>query len=294
MCRWFAFATIILAFCQISLVQAVETQVRYFQTDYRYEYRIKLLDLALSKTTKEFGDYELVGVNNNLTHGRGSALLQQGKGLDIAFFATNREREQKFLPIRIPILQGILGYRVLLVHKDNQHDFSKIETLEQLRKRYVAGFGEHWADMAILHSNNIPVMGVTKYELLFAMLNAKRFDYFPRGINEAWVEIEKYKHQFESMVVAKNIALYYPYYVYFFVSKNNYELASRVKKGLEIALEDGSFKALFLEYNQGVVDLAILNKRRIFLLNNPFLPNEKITPELSWWLPDAGIGELLP
>ncbi len=202
---------------QVNFVQATETKIRYFQTDYRYEYRIKLLDLALTKTTKEFGGYQLVGVDKNLTQGRGSSQLQHGKGLDIAFFPTNREREQSFLPIRIPILQGILGYRVLLVHKSNQSGFSKIETLEQLKKRYMAGFGQHWADMAILESNNIPVIGVAKYELLFAMLDAKRFDYFPRGINEAWIEVEKYQNQYKNMTVAPNIALYYPYYVYFFV-----------------------------------------------------------------------------
>ena len=272
---------------QVNFVQATETKIRYFQTDYRYEYRIKLLDLALTKTTKEFGDYQLVGVDENLTQGRGSTQLQHGKGLDIAFFPTNREREQNFLPIRIPILQGILGYRVLLVHKSNQADFSKIETIEQLKKRYMAGFGQHWADMAILESNNIPVIGVAKYELLFAMLDAKRFDYFPRGINEAWIEVEKYKKQYEGMTVAPNIALYYPYYVYFFVSKNNNELAHRVEKGLKVALEDGSFKALFLKYHQHLVKQASLGKRRIFLLDNPFLPEAKVQPELSWWLPET-------
>jgi len=288
------FAILSATLIQVCFAQAAETQVRYFQTDYRYEYRIKLLDLALTKTVKEFGDYKLEGVSKDITQGRGSSLLQYGNALDIAFFPTNREREEKFLPIRIPILQGILGYRVLLVHKSNQNAFSKIETLEQLKNRYMAGFGEHWADMAILDSNNIPVMGVAKYELLFAMLNAKRFDYFPRGINEAWIEVEKYKYQYKDMVVAPNIAFYYPYYVYFFVSKNNLELAYRVEKGLRIALKDGSFKTLFLKYHQDLVDIATLNKRRIFLLNNPFLPNEKITPELSWWLPETGVNELVP
>lgn len=286
-CRPFIFLITILIFSQVNFVVAETLQVRYFQTDYRYEYRIKLLDLALSKTTKEFGNYKLVGLDEHLTQARGSSFLQHGNKVDIAFFPTNREREATFLPIRIPILQGILGYRVLLVHRSNQNSFSKINTLEQLKSRYTAGFGQHWADMAILKSNNIPVLGVAKYELLFAMLDAKRFDYFPRGINEAWIEIEKYKNQYEDMVVAPNIALYYPYYVYFFVSKKNLELADRVERGLKIALKDGSFKALFLTYHQQLVNQASLDKRRHFLLDNPFLPDQKITPEWSWWLPSA-------
>ena len=265
--------------------QAKEGEIHYFQTDHRYEYRIKLLDLALSKTIKQWGAYSLIGHSQKMTQGRGSLLLEHNKGIDVAFFPTSIERENKLLAIKIPILQGILGYRVLLINHDNREAFSKISSLTQLKKNYTAGFGEHWADMAILEANTIPVMGVHKYNLLFAMLNLKRFDYIPRGINEAWNEVDKFQPQFKNIMVEPNIALYYPYYVYFFVSKSNRALADRIQTGLMLALTDGSFKALFLDYHQHLFEQATLDKRKLFTLENPTLPIKNGTPKLSWWLP---------
>ncbi len=268
----------------IENAQDNKTEIHYFQTDERYEYRIKLLELALSNTEGEWGPYKLIADTRNITQGRGSLLLEQNKGIDIASFPTSYEREKRFTPIRIPILQGILGYRVLLIHKDNQKKFSNINSLEQLKTNHTAGFGEQWADLKILKSNQLPVSGIPQYELLFAMLNKKRFDYFPRGINEAWIEIEKYQYQYIGLMVEPSIALYYPFYVYFFVSKNNPALAERIKMGLESALKNGSFKMLYKKYHQPIITKANLNNRKIFFLDNPYIPPIEKMPEVSWWL----------
>jgi len=264
---------------------ASETEIRYFQTDLRYEYRIKLLDLALSKNEKKWGAYLLIPESRKMTQGRGALLLEYNEGVDVAFFPTSIEREIKFRAIQIPILQGILGYRVLLINRDKLYEFSKIKTFKHLKQNYVAGFGEHWVDITILKANEIKVIGAPEYELLFAMLNRNRFDHFPRGINEAWNEIQKYKKKYPKIMIEPNIALYYPYYVYFFVSKNNKILADRILNGLELALKDGSFKALFLEHHQHLFEQASLSSRRIFTLENPSLPQKRGDPKLEWWLP---------
>jgi len=265
---------------------ADETEIRYFQTDLRYEYRIELLDLALSKNKKEWGAYSLVAESRKMTQGRGTLLLEHNQGIDVAFFPTSIEREKKLRAIKIPILQGILGYRVLLINRDKRNEFSQIKTFKQLKQNYVAGFGEHWVDITILEANEIKVIGVPQYELLFAMLNRKRFDHFPRGINEAWNEVQKYQNKYPNIMIEPNIALYYPYYVYFFVSKNNKTLADRIQNGLELALNDGSFKTLFLEHHQHLFEQASLNSRRIFSLKNPSLPEDSGSPKFEWWLPN--------
>jgi len=261
--------------------------VRYFQTDERYEYRTKLLDLALFKTEKKWGAYNLIGVSESITQARGSFLLEQGKKIDIASFATDLEREKKFRSIPIPILQGVLGYRVLLINRDKRELFSRITSLAQLQNKYTAGFSEHWSDFKILKYNNLPVMNVPQYELFFPMLSANRFDYFPRGINEAWIEIEKYQAQYKQIIVEPNISFYYPFFVYFFVSHKHPALAERMQEGLELALKDGSFKLLFLEYHQHLFKQASLEKRKIFYLENPSLPPVKNQPRLEWWLPNS-------
>ncbi len=264
------------------------TKLQFFQTDKRYDYRIALLSLAMEKTLESHGAYELVPFNEEVTQGRGLNMMKKNKNVNVAFLASNSERERDFQSVKIPILRGILGYRVFLIKDINESKFSNIKSLQELKKKAVAGFGSHWADMAILTSNEIPVIGSVRYETLFSMLSKERFDYFPRGINEAWLEIENKKDKYPRLIVEPSMALYYPYPVYFYVNKYNTSLAERITKGLKIALEDGSFKTLFLQYHKALIDHAQLQSRRFFVLDNPNLTPATPHPDTSWWLPKDG------
>ena len=266
------------------VLHVAPVSIRYFQTDQRYLYRVELLKLALEKTLETDGPYILKPVDEEMTQARGLSYLQKGQTVDIAFLPTTAERERQFLPIKIPILRGILGYRVLLIHKDDAVKFSTIETFEQLKAGYTAGFGADWADLTILKQNGISVDETVKYELLFAKLEKKRFDYFPRGINEAWQEIHTFSSTCPNLMVDSHLALYYPYPVYFFANAHNVQLAERIERGLTIALNDGSFKELFLTYHKDLIEQAGLAHRKLFRLENPTLPAGTPEPDTSWWL----------
>lgn len=268
----------------ISLCSRAELSLRYFQVDSRYIYRIELLKSALTKTEQEHGPFQLYPVQKSVTQARGQTLLEKNIGIDVAFLPTSEEREKRLLPIKIPILRGILGYRVLLIHKEIQPRMSQVTSFAQLKSDFVGGFGAHWADMAILQANGLKVVGIAQYENLFKMLNHRRFDYFPRGINEAWKEVQLKGDVYEELKVEDSLALYYPYVVYFFVSKDRPGLARRIKKGLTMALADGSFEALFRKHHKTLVDQAGLNTRRLFRLSNPTLPVGTPEPDTSWWL----------
>ncbi|NMH67047.1 transporter substrate-binding domain-containing protein [Shewanella salipaludis] len=277
-------------------------QIRYFQTDLRYQYRIELLELALRKsqaaeiaapetidtettaTESAANGLPLQPLTTAVTQSRGIAMLEQGE-VDVAFLPTSRELEQRLLAVRIPIMQGLLGYRVLLIHSRNQAKFAKLETLEQLQRRFVAGFGADWTDLAILTHNRLQVQRVTQYQNLFPMLNAGRFDYVPRGINEVWDEMAVMGPQYPGLLVDSQLALHYDYPIYFFVNKANRQLANRIEKGLRLALADGSFKRLFLSYHGQLV--TRLRNRRVFELTNPTLPADMPAIDTSWWQPPA-------
>ena len=77
---------------------------------------------------------------------------------------------------------------------------------------------------------------------IFKMLKLGRIDYFHRGLNEIWGELSTHK---ETLKIADNVMLFYPLPVYFFVTKSRPELAKKLEKGINLALEDGSFKTLF-------------------------------------------------
>ena len=279
---------IILIFISLTLISSnaiSETlKLKYFQTDNRYTYRIDLLKLSLQNTLKSDGAYLLEPVKDEFTQKRGLYYLEKGEKVNIAFFPSNKERESKLLSIKIPILRGLLGYRVSIIRKDNLKSFSNINSLNDLKIKFKAGFCNQWADMEILEINNIPVIGVAKYDNLFKMLSSKRFDYFPRGINEAWKEISDRKEKFPNLMVEPTLAFYYPYPVYYFVNKKDLKIADRIERGLNIAISDGSFKKLFLQYHEKIIQQAGLNNRKFFILKNPTLEKNTKEPDTSWWL----------
>jgi len=258
--------------------------VKHFQNDGRIDYHLALLKLALDSTVEEDGPYFLKEKYVNVSQKRGLAFLEKGKQIDIAILAANYEREEKFLSVKIPILKGLLGYRIAIIRKNDQALFGNIETLEQLRRKFVAGFGSHWADMEILQFNQLPVVGVAVYKNLFKMLSKKRFQYFPRGINEIWNEVEERRESHPDLSVEKSIALYYPYVVYFYVNKNNWNLANRIERGLNKTLQSGEFKKLFLKFHQKSIEKSNLKNRKMFRLKNPTLPDNIAFPDTSWWL----------
>jgi len=151
-------------------------------------------------------------------------------------------------------------------------------------KNYVAGFGEHWGDLSILRDNGLSVMPVAKYESLFEMLNAKRFDFFPRGVNEVLVEYNKKKEKSLNLAVEQSLAIYYPYPVYYFVNKHDYDLAGRIQYGLSQALKDGRFKSLFLYHHKDLLSQLNFAERRIFNFNNNSLPSDAKIINKHWWL----------
>jgi hypothetical protein len=209
-------------------------------------------------------------------------MLQSGD-VDIVSLGTSADLESRFLPVRIDILRGLLGYRVFLIRAARQAEFSAVKTLDDLR-RFTAGFGAQWGDFPILRENRLGVEGLADAGSIIPMLVAGRVDYFPRGINEAWVELNANRAKYPGLAVEQDLALFYPFPVYFFVKKGNTLLADRIGRGLKLALADGSFRNLFLQYHRNMIEVAKLSGRRVFRLTNTTLPEGTPDIDTSWWL----------
>lgn len=86
--------------------------VNHYQQQTRYEFGLKVLDLALSKLGE---DYQIFGpVEQEVNEGRGELLVIEGQ-YDLEFMSATLYRESKMIPVKIPIYQGLLGLRLLLI-----------------------------------------------------------------------------------------------------------------------------------------------------------------------------------
>ena len=265
------------------LASAGQTSIQYFPAGPIYEYRWKLLELALAHAPAKAADEptQLAPYADDVTQNRGMQLLQTG-AIDVIALGTNAEREAKMLPIKVDILRGIVGFRVFVIRADDQARIARMDG-QALRKELTFGLNSQWADLPIMRANGFTVETSSNYESLFGMLVAKRFDAFPRGLNEAGRELGERRQAYPQLAVERTKALYFPYPVYFWVNKDNTALAQRIERGLTAALADGSFRKLFETYHATEIALLAKDKRQVIRLNNPVLPGGTMAPDTHWW-----------
>lgn len=260
---------------------AAETPLRYFPVGRIYEYRWKLLELALAHTSDTGHTVRLAPFTEDITQNRGMQLLQSG-AIDVIALGTNAEREAQMLPVKIDILRGIVGYRLLVIRAADQARIARMNE-QALRKELTFGLNSQWADLPIMRANGLTVETSSSYENLFGMLVAGRFDAFPRGLNEANRELEERKQSYPQLAVEQGKALFFQYPVYFWVRRENMALARRIERGLKAALADGSFQKLFESYHAAEIDMLAKSRRQVIRLANPVLPPGTPEVDTRWW-----------
>ena len=263
-------------------VQAEKLSVVYSreipEADSRLDYPVRLLELALKKSGI---DYDIRSHPRPMPQGAALSRLASGAGVNVVWSMTSKDREEQLLPIRVPIDKGLFGYRIAFVREQNKGVISGVKGLADLRA-FSAGQGYDWPDTSILQGNGLRVTTSTAYEGLFAMLQAGRFDYFPRSILEIRDETAVAGKQ--QLVVEDKVLLYYPAAIYFFVNKKDSVLANAIEAGLNKAMADGSFDALFYERFGDVIKRANLRGRVAIALNNPLLPAATPLGRKALWL----------
>ncbi|MEN0035726.1 MAG: diguanylate cyclase [Cellvibrio sp.] len=251
--------------------------------DKRGHYPIELLKLALAKSGK---DYIAKPSKFDQPQWRTLRHLQMGKDMDVVWTLSSPEREHELLPIRIPIDRGLIGWRLLLISDTDTQRFADIDTEEQL-KAIRSGQGHDWPDYPILLDNGFKVTPSSSYEGLFHMLKRDRIGYFPRSLTEIQPELDARPTM--GLVIAPKWVLYYPAPLYFFVRRDNTQLAHAIEQGLETAIRDGSMRQLFEQHFNQDIARAQLQQRKVVRLHNPLLtPETPLTRSELWFSPEQG------
>ena len=254
------------------------------ENDTAHLYFTNLIQLALNKSAEKFGPSQLVLSSTTLNQGRWIRMLEQNVYLDVAWGGASFAREDKLIAIPIDLLGGILGVRAMVIRRDDRLKFNNITSLAMLKK-LTACQAEHWPDTAILEASGLKVHKTAIFETNFRMLEKGRCDYFPRGIHEAYSEIEKYQILWgNQLILYDELLLVYPFNMWLYVNKENQALAQRIEYGLKQAINDGSFKKIIQTHpvTNHLFPLAHWQGKRLFVINNP-LQNIRNTKE-AWWL----------
>jgi len=175
------------------------------------------------------------------------------------------------IEIDLPICNGLLGHRILIINKHDQAKFRKITALEQLR-RLTVGVPATWADADLLRKNHFSVYENGSLEDILDLLPIHRVDFTALGANEVEACLQQHSASTDSLAIEDSILIYYPLPLIFYVNPNQPELAQQLRANLSKLINSGELNAIFNTYHVGIVERLALPTRNLLTLKNPYLP----------------------
>lgn len=278
-------ASFALAACLLSPVIFAETfHIVYPRpsdiADQRAEFAKSVIALAMKKA---HAAYTIEPTRDVMERPRALRELADGDTINLHWTSMSASDEPGLRPIHIPLHRGLIGYRVLVIRKERQPEFDRIDTLEQL-KALTGGQGFGWVDVGILRDAGLTIETST-YDLLFDMTEAGRIDYFPRGVIEAYTELDSRKATHPDLAVERHLLIVYRSDFIFYTNKRNERLARTLERGLAAAYDDGSYLRLFNShpYIRNALARADLAGRTIIRIPNRYLSDEDRRIPSRYW-----------
>ncbi len=109
----------------------------------RYQYRIALANLLLDKTAERYGAAKIVPYDasgSDPTQSRCELLLEMDE-VELLYLPPTESRMQRFTIIPTDIHNGMLGFRVLVIRRQDQEKFRQVKSINDLRT-FIGGFGK--------------------------------------------------------------------------------------------------------------------------------------------------------
>ena len=234
------------------------------------DYYLAIIDAALKITESTHGPYQLVFTREQLSSERKHDLLVAGEKVNVdrlVGFPNQKGPREGLIRIDLPVLNGFMGYRILLIRKEDQARFSDIKTLEELHKLPM-GFGKGWEGHVYKH-NGFTVTEPLNITLLLKMLAGKRYFFVPLSVIEIDDRYEIDDKRVDNLVPEQTLLIYMPLPVYFYVSPGQPILAARLTLGLEYLQENGQLDKIFKEHFGDRLKRLRLFERTLIELSHP-------------------------
>jgi len=248
-------------------------------TPKRDDYQFALLTLALDKTVKDYGPYQLSRVVRSYSTSRLRREINRGEVVNVHAgpWRPLETREDKLpersLRVNVSLFKDLLGYRKLLIRRADLERFKRIRQADELKK-LVVGQANGWVDVDIYRHNGYAVNDTPTPASLFDMLARKRIDYIPISLTDVGTALNARPELAGELMLLPDITLHFALPIIFYVNIHEPQMAERLEKGLNLARQDGSFERLFRRSFADELQLIREGSPRRFLLSNPFVPKE--------------------
>lgn len=191
----------------------------------------------LQQTLK--GQYQL-DIIDYPGQGRAVKLLEAGDFFDVMWSGSSQTRNKQLIRVPIPLFKGGLGIRGAVLHQRFQNTFQQITTLQELQ-RFSICQGRHWPDADVLEAAGLHVIRVQSFEAMLSMLSIGRCDLLFLSIFEGKGELDAVKQQFPELIWDTHLLLRYHTEMYFYLNKDNRQLATYIESQLIEMMTSGAF-----------------------------------------------------
>lgn len=267
---------------QIHAIDVVYLSAGESTSDHRRAYKIELLQTSLELTKPKYGDFEISIDNFYMNGERSFKQLANGESMNVFFALARSGLDDDVVAIPIPVRRGLVSYRLLMIKAGTEKRFENINSLDDLKKLRV-GADTSWATYQTLLTYEFNIVKIPDYEGMFPMLQAGRFDYIPRTVNEIYPEIDRFTHSKLHLAIEPTLALYIPSATYVYVNKGYPRLKERLQEGLELMLKNGDLMRLFSKYYGQRINAANLGNRRIITMGNTAMPEDANWEKSPLW-----------
>ena len=241
------------------------------------EYFNLITEKSLEHSQATHGNYEYKHLSERISYPRAVRNSRQDSALLITFASGPIPEIQQY---KIPILNGFLGLRELIINQSDLSKFIGLFSKEDFTSLSV-GQVSAWHDAENYRNANIRVHAGPNFESLFPMLAAGRFDYLPLSLLEADNTLGSRTELSGKLTILKDMYVYYPAPMYLNIQEGQEELGKRVFYGLRKMADSGELSTLFRSYFSKYIEKISPDQAQVMVLLNPTLTPEENSHYIS-------------
>ncbi|MFG6467500.1 hypothetical protein ACG01O_12825 [Roseateles sp. BYS87W] len=186
--------------------------------------------------------------------------------VDLMWGMTSDARRRELRRLDVKLDQGLIGWRVLVVRRDDLARWPRQLPVAELQRRR-AGQGLHWPDVDILRNNGYLVDTAADTATLYDMLRHGRLDYFPRSVMEVLDELAGLDTR--DVAIVPDLALRYDTGNYIFIGPHQAAVAADLETALSRLQAQGELRKRFNAAFDAELRTLRLAQRRVIDLQAP-------------------------
>ncbi|MDO9595270.1 MAG: transporter substrate-binding domain-containing protein [Lutibacter sp.] len=244
------------------------------RSEIRQRYEREILEAILKVTVDKYGDFKIKESFSEYPGTQESLVFsEKNHHLFVTIAGNQKFSDEEKIVILKPIAKNLLGYRIPIIKSKDVEKFKKNIDNKKL-KSYKLGIPETWSDAEIFRFNNYKVAEEGTFDDIFERLSEGKFDYVTFGANEVSSVFENRASKLKTLEIENDLLFFYPFPLVFYVNPRMPKLAERVALGLQKITDSGELDAVFNKYYANIVQNLQLDKRTLFVLENPLIPKE--------------------